>query len=108
MSYGKEKKKVIFTDTDKRHADLRIRLKHDGLSQNIFFRSLLTGYLDSDERVISFIRDVKEKYSKQGKERRTASDQLRAAGSRNKKLFAMSTADRERIYDILEEEVPEV
>ena len=108
MSYGKEKKKIIFTDTDKRHADLRIRLKHDGLSQNIFFRSLLTGYLESDERIASFIREVKERSSKQGKRKRAATDRLVAAGLNKKKLFAMSTADKEKIYDILEEEVPEV
>jgi len=107
VSYGKEKKKIVFTDTDKRHADYRIRLKHDGLSQNIFFRMLVTGYLESDERISSFIRDVKEEHSKQGKKRRATSDRLQRAGQEGKKIFAMSTADKERIYDILEKETPE-
>ncbi len=39
------KKKVIFDDTDVRHARLKVRLEYDGLSQAEFFRSFITGYL---------------------------------------------------------------
>ena len=34
-------KKIIFEDTDKRHADLKIRLHYDGLTQGVFFRMLV-------------------------------------------------------------------
>ena len=43
--YGKNEKRFSFMDTDKRNAELLIRLKHDGLTKTKFFRALLTGYL---------------------------------------------------------------
>ncbi len=41
--YGKLRKKIIFYDTDKRYADLKIRLEHDGISQAAFFRGMVVG-----------------------------------------------------------------
>ena len=43
--YGHQEKKISFVDKDKNHADLVIRLKHDGLTMSKFFRSLITGYI---------------------------------------------------------------
>ena len=57
-------KKVVFDDTDVRHAKLKVRLEYDGLSQAEFFRSLITGYLEKDENVISYINSYKEKNKK--------------------------------------------
>ena len=34
VKYGKEYKKITFYDSDKRHADLRIRLQYDGMKAN--------------------------------------------------------------------------
>ena len=45
--YGQEGKKIVFQDSDKRHADLRIRLRHDGLTQIQFFQAMITGYLET-------------------------------------------------------------
>lgn len=36
MSKVKKNKKIVFDDTDIRHAKLKIRLQHDGLSQAEF------------------------------------------------------------------------
>ena len=30
--YGQEEKKITFADTDKRHAELRLKLRRDGIS----------------------------------------------------------------------------
>jgi len=38
--YGEDYKKVMFYDSDKRHADLKLRLQYDGLKQNEFFRAV--------------------------------------------------------------------
>ena len=50
--YGKNLKKVVFADTDKRHADLKIRLRYDGLTQLQFFQSIVTGYIEKDPRIV--------------------------------------------------------
>ena len=52
-------KKIVFHDTDKRHADLKIRLHYDGFTQAGFFRALISGYLYNDHSVIDFIQRVK-------------------------------------------------
>ena len=52
-SYGTREKKIVFNDTDKRHADLKIRLQHDDLSQSEFFRAMITGYIEKDSRASS-------------------------------------------------------
>ena len=38
INYGKNNKRIIFTDTDHRHAQLILKLKTDGLTQAKFFR----------------------------------------------------------------------
>ena len=61
MKNKKEKtKRLVFDDTDSRHAQLKVRLDYDGLTQAEFFRSFITGYLNKDELVMNFIRKYKE------------------------------------------------
>ena len=38
INYGKNNKRIIFTDTDHRHAQLTLKLKDDGMTQAKFFR----------------------------------------------------------------------
>ena len=61
------KKKVIFDDTDTRHARLKIRLEYDGLSQAEFFRSFITGYLEKDKLIMDYINRYKEANKKMSK-----------------------------------------
>ena len=65
--YGGNTKKIVFYDTDKRHADLKIRLQNDDISQNDFFRSLVTGYIMGDERVVEFLNEWRLENKKQSK-----------------------------------------
>ena len=55
INYGKNNKRIIFTDTDHRHAQLILKLKTDGLTQAKFFRSLIAGYVNGDPRIEEFI-----------------------------------------------------
>ena len=56
-----KKKRIVFDDTDIRHAQLKIRLQHDELTQAEFFRALISGYIDKDRHLINFINNYKEK-----------------------------------------------
>ena len=61
MKNKKEKtKRLVFDDTDTRHAQLKVRLDYDGLTQAEFFRSFITGYLDKDDLVMDFIKKYKQ------------------------------------------------
>ncbi len=73
IDYGKLTKQVVFTENDHRHAKLLIRLKHDGFTQAAFFREIITGYIDGDERILNFVDDVKN----QSKKKKSKSKRLR-------------------------------
>ena len=106
--YGKGEKKVIFYDTEKRHAELKIRLYHDGLTQTDFFRGFITGYIEKNEALSPYMEQLKEKYSKNGKERQLSSKKMQEQGKKNKNKFALSKEEVENIFDLLEEEFPEI
>jgi hypothetical protein len=102
------KKKVIFDDTDTRHARLKIRLEYDGLSQAEFFRSLITGYLENDKSVMEYITRYKndnKKLSKrnlkyQAKDTETADDLLGQ--------FGIGDEELENIFDVIAKNNPDL
>jgi hypothetical protein len=107
------KKKVIFDDTDVRHARLKIRLEYDGLSQAEFFRSLITGYLENDKSVMDYITRYKitrykndnKKLSKrnlkyQAKDTETADDLLGQ--------FGIGDEELENIFDVIAKNNPDL
>jgi len=104
--YGTMKKKVIFYDSDKRYADLKIRLQHDGLSQAKFFRSILTGYLAQDPDLLNFIDKVKVEKGKKSnsKKRNKEIRELINTGNEKAEKILLDENDIENIFDILEDE----
>ena len=99
-------KKVVFDDTDVRHAKLKVRLEYDGLSQAEFFRSLITGYLEKDENVISYINSYKEKNKKLSK--RNMKYQKKDADLANDMLgqFGIKDEELENIFDVIAKSNP--
>ena len=55
QEYGNQTKRIIFYDTDHRHAKLKIKLKHDSLTQAEFFRTLMTGYLENNINILNYL-----------------------------------------------------
>jgi len=100
-NYGAERKKIIFHDTDKRHVDLRIRLRHDGLTQLQFFQGMVTGYITGDLRIIDFITDLKFQIAKQGKIRIKDSRKLIDKGEDVKNSFSLTDEEKENIFDMI-------
>ena len=76
IDYGKLTKKIVFTDSDHRHAQLVLRLKHDGLTQSGFFRHMITAYIEGDERV----QELVSEFSNQSKTRTSKSRKLHSQG----------------------------
>jgi hypothetical protein len=104
IKYGKNTKRIVFTDTDHRHAQLTIRLRYDKISQAAFFRHLISGYLDKDERILSFVDDI----SANSKIRQTKSKRLRTAGKQALRSLGLSERERDDIFDLLEQEHPDL
>ena len=95
-------------DTDKRNADLMIRLKHDGLTKTKFFRELLTGYLEKDHAIIDFIERLKDSGSHQSKKQSKIVKDLDEKGKENRKKFGLEDDEIENIFDLLEKEHPDL
>jgi len=106
--YGDFKKVVQFTDDTKRYADLRIRLHYDGLRQGEFFRSLVIGYLERDEGLMKYLEKVKEEVSRYSKSKR---NKLKKSDEKRMEVigkFVLDDKEIESIFDLLEEEYPEL
>ena len=104
IEYGKLTKRVEFTENDHRHAQLTIRLKHDNLRQSDFFRSMITGYLNNDDRILSYIDDVKP----QSKTRKQKSKKLIEKGKEKLQNFGLSEGEISNLFDIIEEGHPDL
>lgn len=108
IKYGQYDKNFIFKDTDKRHADLFIRLQYDGLSKSEFFRGMITGYLEKNENLMKYIEELKDKKGKMGKTRRKRIVDQADAEKETIRKFALDKEEKESIFDILEEEFPDL
>tara|TARA_R100000908_G_C3726223_1_gene127189 strand:- start:317 stop:652 length:336 start_codon:yes stop_codon:yes gene_type:complete len=106
--YGRQGKKVVFYDTDKRHVELKIRLKHDELTQAEFFRTLVTGYLKKDKDILAFLHRYMEEEGRQSRKHLSKNKQLVEEGRKNESKFALDDDEIENIFDLLEEEHPEL
>ena len=106
--YGHNRKKVVFYSTDKIHADMKIRLKYDGLTQSSFFRGIMEGYINKDTAINDFIDRLKEKEGTQGATKRKKTKKMLADGEKTTALFGLDEQDVENIFDIIEKEHPEL
>jgi predicted transposase YdaD len=106
--YGKRDKRISFLDTDKRSADLMIRLKHDNLTKTKFFRELLTGYLNKDHAIMDFIGRIKDEPGLQSKKQTKIINDLGEKGRETKKKFGLKDEEIENIFDLLEKEHPDL
>ena len=108
QDYGKASKKIMFYDTDKRHADLKIRLQHDSLTQSAFFRAMISGYLDKDTRIMEYVNDYKFDNNIQNKADRKTVKKFIKAGEQMEKTHGLGDDELENIFDMIEQEHPEL
>ena len=103
-----EHKQLCFTCTNKSHADLKIRLMHDDMSQGALFRLLMHGYIQQDENIINFVDNFKEKYGTHNKRRIKKTKNLLAKGRQTTSDFSLDPKEIENIFDLIAEEHPDL
>jgi len=101
-------KKIVFEDTDDRHAQLKIRLQYDGLSQAEFFRSLVTAYLNKDEDILNHIKRYKIDNKKQSKRNLKYIDKDNKAADELLSQFGIKNEELEDIFDTIAEQHPDL
>ena len=112
----RERKKFMFYDTGKRQADLRIRLRYDGMNQSHFFRVMISGYLEKNELIgfegatalVDYLDNYKKQHQIQSVPKRQKSMKLLEKGKKNEKDFGLTDVDVESIFDIIAEEHPDL
>jgi hypothetical protein len=102
------KKKIIFTVSARQKADFKIRLQYDGLTQAHFFRAVMEGYVGKDENLMAYLNSFKKQNKVQNNQQRSRIDKDIQASKQTKNLFALDDDEVENIFDILEQEHPEL
>jgi hypothetical protein len=98
----------VFLDS-KLHENLKIRLFYDQIrSQSDFFRVCIEAYLDQNELFMNFLDEEKVVKGIQSRTRSNASKKVRLEGEGIMNELALSDDEIENIFDILEEELPEL
>tara|TARA_R110000796_G_scaffold213006_1_gene329098 strand:- start:274 stop:612 length:339 start_codon:yes stop_codon:yes gene_type:complete len=99
-----DRKKLMFYDSEDRQARLKIRCAFDGISQSQFFRMMITGYLEDNDLIYSFMKKCKEDYQIQGQQKRNTIDRTRNNSQKTSNKFALDKEEIESIFDTIETE----
>ena len=104
-----EKKKLVFEEDEKRHADLKIKLKHYGISQANFFRACVSGLINDDAQFMKYFDKVLDEYT-YIKSKKKTQDSKRLLSKGLKQLGDLGFADGEidNIFDLIEKEHPDL
>ena len=101
--------KLSFFLDSKLHENLKIRLYYDQIStQSEFFRYCVESYLEGSPLFMEFLDDYKINKKIQSKKRTLASRKLRTQGNKLMEELALTDNEVQNIFDILEEELPEL
>tara|TARA_B100000131_G_scaffold165773_1_gene160306 strand:- start:3027 stop:3344 length:318 start_codon:yes stop_codon:yes gene_type:complete len=103
-----KKKKIAFNDTDTRHAQLRVQLERDGLTQAEFFRAYISAYLDKNENIMMFITDYKLDNNKGQKRSLKVIQKEEEKRGRLMTKFGIGDEELENIFDLIAEEHPDL
>tara|TARA_B100000287_G_scaffold421073_1_gene461295 strand:+ start:96 stop:422 length:327 start_codon:yes stop_codon:yes gene_type:complete len=108
MAIGKDKKKIMFYDTDGRHAQLKVKLQYEGLTQTEFFRAMVTGFLEEDPNIVEYVEEYKDNQGVQSKHQRGVIAAERQASEEIKKNFGLDKDEISDIFDIIQKEHPDL
>ena len=108
MSKDNKDKRVVFSDSHIRHAQLRIRLDYDGFSQSEFFRCIVTGYLKRDKDLMEYIKKYKQDSKTQSKRNMKYIDKDDKKSDDLMEQFGIKKDELENIFDLIAEEHPDL
>ena len=91
------------------HEELKIRMHYDGFrTQSEFFRACVIAYVEKNEKFMEFLDFYKEDEKIQSKANIKKSRRLRQEGQDLMKRLGITEEDVENIFDLIEEEIPEL
>jgi len=102
--YQNLNKRIVFTENDNRHAQFMLKLREIGITQSKFFRLIITGFIDDDERLFHFINEN----SGQSKTKIKKINKLKQKGKELMRDLAFDDTEIENIFDLIAEEHPDL
>ena len=89
-------------EADKRHAELRLKLRRDGISQVDFFKSMVTGYINNDPNILMYITKVKQEKNKIGKKKIERQNKDIEQGNQTLRDLGITDQDIDFVFDLIE------
>ena len=94
---NENKKKIVFNDTVRRHAELKIKLKYDNLSQQNFWDICVDAYLTDNPNMRSVIEEKQK-----GKTIKEQREKEIKKSKETKMKFGLDEMEQESIFDLIE------
>lgn len=105
-NYGDLQREVMTHISQKQYDDMMIRLKMDRIRKSQFLRMFIEAYLQEDARILQIIEEFRKEH---GKLTRAEKKRIKEEKKELEKNIApLDNRSVERIFDILETEMPEV
>jgi|TARA_R100000149_G_scaffold61443_1_gene30833 hypothetical protein len=101
-------KKVVFSVKENDKVQFKLQLHIDGLSQRQFFHNVIQSYIEKDEHLMKYIEHLKLKLKSQSKANISKTNKNLADVRATRNDFALGDDEVESIFDILEQEHPDL
>ena len=108
MTYGGNKKKIVFYDTDDRHVSLKNKLQYHGMTQSSFFRAVVTAAIEEDELFLDFLLEYKKQNGVQSKRQQKVVEKEEATAKNTAENFSLKKDEISDIFDLIEREHPDL
>lgn len=90
-------KKIVLYEEDTKHADLRLKLRYDRITQSKFFRTVIDLYLERDANFL----DSLYKKTKISSRNQTVIDEDFKEKEETEKTFGLNPEEIEDIFDLI-------
>ena len=103
-----DKKRVIIKIPAKKHAEFKIQLHYDDLTQTAFFRAVTEAYVNQNELIVEFVESHKRAQGLQSEHKRKKIGDAVKERQEVSQKFALGSDEIENIYDLVEKEFPDL
>jgi hypothetical protein len=92
----------VFYCYEKESADLKIRLRYDGLKQSEFFRTLLKMYVSQDPLMLEIVERIKQNQKIMGKKRLQKTRKDYENSDNILRELGITESDKKELFDLIE------
>jgi len=103
-----KKKKVVFYEDENKFANFKIRLSYDKIKQGEFFCFLLDCYINNEAPMLKMIEEYKIKNHRMGKTKIASAAKDFLASEELLRKIGVTKSDKDKIFDMIEEEIGEL